>query len=334
MHKRIRLKLLSLLFIMFVSGLQPGIHAQNDPYENNYDFDEKDSRHFEQVEDRYHNYFVEGEYELILESLLLDFLDQDSLWAEDKVLDEKRKFITAVTAFINTYKKVKKGGIDADQIDNNFADIEQYDAFFGTPLSYFSSDPELKITITPDSLDSLHVIDLRYRIHAIQRIADRMTNDDRIEAERTLNELNEQWDNFHFKGKSQYPWEFLVNSWLLREKGALTEPPKSQLVLLHPNISFELDTGDLDALKSYQVFNVEVLGVAWGFNNYTSSLGISGAVSFSNQFGNGYGGMLSWNNFQLGALYHNSIKRVNLLVTMDLLKLIQNGEKQWESLRE
>jgi hypothetical protein len=202
----------------------------------------------------------------------------------------------------------------------------------GKPIRFFKD--EFLINVEPNNISKDAAIDLIYRMDTANRVLNLITKHDREGFEIYLKNLNTQWDNFHFKAKSQYPWEFAINSFLLKNKRPIVKPPSKQLILLHPNISLELDTSDLDALKTYQVFNIELLGMAWNYNNYSDYFSVSGLLTLNNDLGNGYGGMLSWNDFQLGVVHHTSIKKTNLIITIDLIKFIQKGVTKWDNIRD
>lgn len=318
-----------IILLVFSSSL---LHAQNDPFARNYTLDTNDSRHITQVYRTHKQLFNEQRYYEILSFLSKEFENENYIWTDTTNLAEKSKALKAFNSFLSKLDSISSSSPDdLSAIAGGFFRIKP-PTISGKPLRFFEN--EFEILVTDSALTHEAAIDLRYRMHTAQSVLDSLTQEGRLILEKDLRELNKDWENFHFNGKAQYPWEFLANSLLLSNKRPLVKPPKRQLVLLHPNISFELNANDIDAIKANQVFSIEVLGAAWNFNDYTDNLAVSGVVSFSNNLGNGYGGMVTWNDTQFGLIRHTNTKQTNLIITLDLLKLVQKGKTQWENIRE
>ena len=92
-----------------------------------------------------------------------------------------------------------------------------------------------------------------------------------------LNDLDERWNAYFFKTRSQFIWEIAVND--RRFKGrddVFAEPPKDQIILAHPGVAYEYVGGGRQNDKSYQpIVMAEVLG----YNRFGDSLKGGGLLS-------------------------------------------------------
>ncbi|HEX4933581.1 MAG TPA: hypothetical protein VFV33_10415 [Gemmatimonadaceae bacterium] len=106
-----------------------------------------------------------------------------------------------------------------------------------------------------------------------------------------LQRLDALWDNFTARGYSRLPWEMALNDRLFMRKGAL-EPPRTQLILLHPSVAFEVRGPTAKSLVRDEVAVIEPLGVAFYNAARTFHYGASLAVSFPKSAPAGVGGMV------------------------------------------
>lgn len=333
MNNAILSKFLFFLFSLIL--VSPFVSAQN-VYDSNFSFKEDDSRNLVAVKKKYHSELEKGAYVRVYSKLLEEFRSQDGLWTADSVQDEKERFILGLEQFIRDLTVIYSADNPKnDSLKGGRFSVTAPNAFGGQlGLKYYDTNDELRIIVIKDSLGTAEAEDLRYRMNTLQKLTDELSKESRLAVQKKLVSLNRQWDNYHFSGKSQYPWEFLINSLFYSGKRPLISPPKSQLILLHPNLSLEIDFTDIGSLKSYESLNIEVLGFARNIDDFKKSIGASFAVSLNNTLGNGYGGIISINSSQLGILYHPDSKSSALLITLDILKLVQNGKSQWDKLRE
>lgn len=75
--------------------------------------------------------------------------------------------------------------------------------------------------------------------------------------------LDQQWDQYFEKGRSQYIWELGLNSWLYRKtlaRNALAGPPDGQWILLHPGAAVEYAHGATTQSDLHAVAIVELVG--------------------------------------------------------------------------
>ncbi len=311
------------------------LYAQEWPYSNSFEPDTNDPRYFENVKNQFSEYLIDQRYSNIIWYLKIDFEHQSTLWQVDSLQYLKNNFINAIEHFYAHIDSIFKD--DSKGID----DI--HGAFFlstpgrrtpPTPLKFFSGT-EFEFSLTSYKIPHEEAEDLRYRINTLHRITDIINNDSRLDLQRELNRLNNQWRNFHFSGRSQYPWEFIANNlFVYRSKRPMVKPPGFSLIFLHPNASISLDFTDSDHLKTHQTLSLEVIGGAFSFNDFKSNAGLSYLFVVNNSLGNGHGIMLSYNNFKMGTVWHDEfLKGTNLVFSLDLFKLFGSSKEMLESLR-
>lgn len=95
-----------------------------------------------------------------------------------------------------------------------------------------------------------------------------------------LEASEKRWDNFNEKGYSQYPWELLVNSARFSPKSQ--DPPRQQIIFLHPALSLELIANSLDSLEHLRrmdAITLEPIGYLWYNRSRSTYYGISSLIS-------------------------------------------------------
>lgn len=95
-----------------------------------------------------------------------------------------------------------------------------------------------------------------------------------------LEASEKRWDNFNEKGYSQYPWELLVNS--QRFSPTAQDPPRQQIVFLHPALSLELIAPSLDSLEHLRrmdAITLEPIGYLWYNRSRSTYYGVSSLIS-------------------------------------------------------
>lgn len=156
----------------------------------------------------------------------------------------------------------------------------------------------------------------------------------------TLEMLDNQWERFLEKSKSQTIWELWVNSEIFYEESGehkFKAPPSWQLVLLHPNIIIENVSDALDGEQLKEGLMVEVLGADWWVQDkwYLPSGGAF-IATYSDRAGVedwGYGISVNFaSKFTIGAADHGG--DIGYFVTVDLLKLLQDKKSVYESYRD
>jgi hypothetical protein len=112
---------------------------------------------------------------------------------------------------------------------------------------------------------------LCWRAMAVSRMLSAYGGLARTEATAALQAAARQWDAYGEKGYSQFPWELAVNS--ARFDPTAIAPPRSQLVVLHPALAFELVAPALDELERLERVDALTLEPI-GFVRYTRSRGM------------------------------------------------------------
>ncbi len=137
-----------------------------------------------------------------------------------------------------------------------------------------------------------------------------------------------RWDNYMDLGYSQFPWELWLNG---RRFNATSEnPPRSQLILLHPAAGIELvapSIGALDELHRSSTFTVEPFGYVWYNDARNFYLGLSAAVSLTSEMPAGVGGVAhlgTWGHVGYIVRHRGSAgqRRDGLLISLDLYQLL------------
>lgn len=124
---------------------------------------------------------------------------------------------------------------------------------------------------------------------ALERaLLDRFSQPGREAAAAVLTNKRSAWENYFANGYSQLPWELLLNSRNARD-GSNLDPPRRQLVLLHPSVGVQVAGTNYKALSRHEAIAIELLGYLWyrdevKFNKY---VGASGTVVFTNDLGTG-----------------------------------------------
>ncbi len=137
-----------------------------------------------------------------------------------------------------------------------------------------------------------------------------------------------RWDNYMDLGYSQFPWELWLNG---RRFDATSEnPPRTQVILMHPALGIELVAprlGALDELHRSNSFTVEPFGYVWYNEARSFYLGLSAAVSLTSEMPAGVGGTAhlgSWGHVGYIIRKRGSAGRRQdgLLISLDLYQFL------------
>ena len=153
----------------------------------------------------------------------------------------------------------------------------------------------------------------------------------RADAVMRLREASARWDNYGNKGYSQFPWELAINSAGFSRSSV--DPPKSQLIFLHPSVGVELlapSLSQLDKTRRANTIAIEPLG----FIRYTDSralyYGLSAVISLPGNQHAGLGAMAHLGQyFKVGYIFVRSPSsddsgRYGLLVSADLYQFFSS----------
>ena len=157
----------------------------------------------------------------------------------------------------------------------------------------------------------------------------------RTDAATRLREASTRWDNYGNKGYSQFPWELALNSAGFSRSSV--DPPKSQLIFLHPSLGVELLAPGLSQLDKTQRANTIAIEPI-GYIRYTDSralyYGVSAVVSLPSNRSAGFGAIAHVGQYvKLGYIFVRSPSegeegRYGLLVSADLYQFFSSVPTQ------
>lgn len=168
---------------------------------------------------------------------------------------------------------------------------------------------------------------LCWRALAVQRVLTAYGSPALRSLVQELQLASSRWDNYMDQGYSQFPWELWLNG---RRFDATSEnPPRSQLILLHPAAGIELLAPRLNALDDLHrstTFTVEPLGYVWYNDARTFYVGLSAAVSLTSDVPAGVGGIAhlgTWGHVGYMVRRRGSTgqHQDGLLISLDLYQL-------------
>ncbi|MBK7642121.1 MAG: hypothetical protein IPJ19_03585 [Planctomycetes bacterium] len=116
----------------------------------------------------------------------------------------------------------------------------------------------------------------------------------------------ERWANYLDNGYSQYPWESLVNGFVLDIPDL--GPPDHQWILLHPALGIELSTDNFGDMHVKEALDLELLGfLKYTGKKYDNFYGGSLALSFRDDIGPGIGAVAHLGrNWNVGVSWHDT----------------------------
>lgn len=153
-----------------------------------------------------------------------------------------------------------------------------------------------------------------------------------------IKSLEETYDSYLFEGFPMFPWEALVNSWVLTDKHIANGPPRNALVFLHPAAGF---VGSVDSNTSSDiggVLSIEPIGWIRYSANYKSWYGASLLAVFPSDREAGYGVTLNYEKFKLGVTWHDDDdpKHEGLAVFLgfDLYRLLGKENRNYDDYKD
>ena len=215
---------------------------------------------------------------------------------------------------------------------------ERFRIFFsddGSPLLFSATDDEVDMA----DLDGAVRRDVCWRAFAAHRVGIYSGEEARKGAVAALDRVIGLWTRYNENSYSLYPWELAVNGLLSgpREVTSLAdlEPPRTQVVLLHPGIAFEAAGfgNSLDSLRRLDVLTFEPIGILRYNESRTSFIGLSALVTIPADARFGVGGLVHFGEaVQVGVVYRGGESRgAGIVLTTDVFKLLQGAPS---SLRE
>lgn len=129
-----------------------------------------------------------------------------------------------------------------------------------------------------------------------------------------------------YNGMAMWPWELWANGFLVRDDFE-APPPKTQLVLMRPNVGLALKFDGLDDSQVDFAFALEPVGfVRYTDREYRNWWGASPLLTITNDNGIGLGGLGRYKTFTAGATWHEKNGDVLLYLSVDLYQYLL-GEK-------
>lgn len=161
-----------------------------------------------------------------------------------------------------------------------------------------------------------------------------------------LQNLDARWQAYRNEGRSLYPWEIALNEWLLwdySDAAGFSEPPREQLVFLHPDPALRYAAGSSSDDRLREAVTLEVIGFdRWkpgreGSGLLRSWTGLSVIAAWAGEDAPSWGLMTHWQpNLGVGLSYGSGggDSRLFLLVTADLGKFLTDPAALRERLAE
>lgn len=155
--------------------------------------------------------------------------------------------------------------------------------------------------------------------------------------------IEARFDRYLFEGYPMFPWEALVNSWVLTPKHLAGGPPRNQIVLIHPSAGVVASTKSFADADPELALGIDLVG--WIYYperfDYRSWWGVAAMASIADDQGVGLGVALQWENFRLGAVYHDEDRdgklfddQLSIFLGVDLYNLVRDKHRKYESYLE
>lgn len=155
-----------------------------------------------------------------------------------------------------------------------------------------------------------------------------------------LGEIDAGWTNYLEHGFSQYPWESWANGWLT--DFAWSRPPRSQWVLLHPELGLVFDTRSSRSAEMEPALLVHGLGYVLYFGDerdWFAGLSATASITGDASYGWGFGPTLHFGHTRLASrVPHVSVSLLwqdfetggdgpIVAATLDLWRLVDRGNE-------
>jgi hypothetical protein len=129
-----------------------------------------------------------------------------------------------------------------------------------------------------------------------------------------------------FNGLPMWPWETFLNGLRIRpDSGEPQAASRTQLIVLRPDVSPALRFAGTENSQVDMAVLVEPFGfIRYRNIDYSKWWGFSAAISMTNDNGIGYGVLGRWNNYFVGAGYHDRHDDVMIYLGYDLYELLQD----------
>ena len=213
------------------------------------------------VEEKIENQIEKGRWDKVFEFILKDFENSNVDWTgkEDVKKKAEKEMKNLIKAYketiVNSLLKAKTEELIGKFLDQYATGMFQPDVSSGFVI--FFSQTENEIKILPQILNEKQAKEIRDKLQTINALLHKLKENERKKVISAIKKAEKRWRSYIFDGFSQYPWEALLNGYLTSFD--IQHPPKLQYLLLHPELSFEVKTDNLQA--KIEVLTVEVIGI-------------------------------------------------------------------------
>ena len=279
---------------------------------NDWEADSTDARSYEQVRIRYREPLAALDYAKVFRALARD-LETAPVWNHDDAIYQHLAASSGrLVQLFDGFQLPADVSGRAVTLDS-FLTVRSTGAFqFPCPGGECFKPPDV---VTYDELaliDSVKSEDFLQRVRTYSRL---LTDFKRPAVRRTVGSIQlarDRWATFIDEARSQYPWEVLLNGWIIGS-GTIERPPMRQLVLAHPTVAVEMTTEDIQELRAKETLAIEAIGlIAYRWRNASapgaglSWWGLSAIASIREDMRPGVGALLHYGRMvTLGVTWHD-----------------------------
>lgn len=153
----------------------------------------------------------------------------------------------------------------ADAVVNAFLDTKATGLFQLVNETWFGGRP-YAITVTEvEALADERYHDFMHRVTTAERLLTDFRKPNRVLAKEAIERATSRWRQYVFDGRSQYPWEMVLNGSAIGPHSDIQHPPTRQWILAHPELGIETGTAGRGAanLTAKESMVVQALGHVW-----------------------------------------------------------------------
>lgn len=187
------------------------------------------------------------------------------------------------------------------------------------------------------AIDTAAADDFRARTDAANRALKEFGSHAIADTRAAIEKINAKWELFLNKGPSQFPWESLINGYIIGAE-SIEQPPTHQWIVAHPLPIFELSNPSIENLEGAQGLAIEVLGHAFyrfSESNKTPRLkwfGASAMIAMSEGRQPSWGIMGHYNRtYTAGVVWSDAedVSDPSLVLGVDLYQLVQKRAPEY-----
>ncbi len=307
------------------------VNAQTDEFSFTICGKQRDAAHqwsWENITSRYGNELAAGNYQKIYQDL------QNGLNASEKQKDRQiQKKVSRKLAEV--IDRRANGRVAFEIYVEKSQDLRVRKKYF-----LFKGDPdEIDFQDCGQNNERADQLDeVRDFSCAVVNLSDREMSPARQQAVERIRKLEESYDRYLFEAFPMFPWEAAVNSVFLTTDKISAGPPHNQLIFFHLSAGFEVNTESMAESELGAVVAVEPLG--WirypEDKDFRTWWGIAALTTFRHDRGIGVGLALHYNDFSLGATWHerdvpgSHYGKPFVFVGIDLYRYLDSKKRQYD----